>query len=201
MSTDNKLLLEFEKEIWLYIDKDLPEERIHFWTKAINENVELQNLLESTNSFSAMYNESSDYNLDNEIFDKIINQTISKKSTIVKIRNYFFNLLDQGEEHLPGKIVFASFLIICAIVISLVSNKPNSVKTVTNVVKSEILEWDPQTIDSQIKKIGTLLLFAKNDKYKKYYMNKIASNEWDKNTYGIESRIEKIKNDLGNNEF
>ncbi|MCP5062553.1 MAG: hypothetical protein GY936_08830 [Ignavibacteriae bacterium] len=201
MNTDNKLLLEFEKEIWLYIDKDLSEERIQFWTNAISKNIELQNLLESTNSITDLYNEVSDYNLGNEIFDKIIDKAIGKKGLLFKIKNYFLHLLDQGEEHLFGKVAFASFLIICAIVVSLVSNKPNSVKSVTNVVKSEILEWDPETVDNQIKKIETLLLLAKNDKYKKYYINKIASNQWDRNTYGIENRIEKIKNDLGNNEF
>jgi len=201
MNTDNKLLLEFEKEVWLYLDKDLSEERMQFWENAIKENADLQNVLDSTNTFSAMYNESIDFNLENEKFDKIVDKTISKNSLLSKTKIYFLQLLDHGEEHLFGKVAFASFLIVSAIIVSLISNKPNSVKTVTNVVKSEILEWDPQTVDNQIKKIETLLLFAKNDKYKKYYMNKIASNEWDKNTYGIENRIEKIKNDLGKNEF
>ncbi|MEE9432367.1 MAG: hypothetical protein V3V16_15075 [Melioribacteraceae bacterium] len=201
MSIENTILKEFEKEIWLYLDNDLSEERMLFWAKQIEQNKELEKemkLLESTLTFDC---ETTSYNLNEFTFNKMIDKTINQKSWSSSLKNYFSKLLFADEEHLFGKITFASLLVVFAVIVSLTSNNPNPTKTIVKTVKSEILEWDAKAVDKQISRIGTLLMLAKNDDYKKYYINKVSSNKWRKNTFEMESKITKLKNDLGNENF
>jgi len=201
MSIDKITFRKFEEEIWLYLDKDLPEEKMQFWAKLIEQNEELKKEIKSIKLASNFYNETIDYNLDDLTFNKIINQTINKKSLLLKGKDYFSKLLNRDDENLFGKVAFASLLIVFAVIASLTSSNPNPTKTLVKTVKSEILDWDAKLLDNQINKIEALLLFVKNDDYKKYRISKITSNKWDKNTFEIGDKIEKIKSDLGNNEF
>jgi len=198
----NQLYKEFEKELWLYLDKDLPEERMQFWENKISENPELSQYLEDYIEVSQMYGQISDSSsIDNTKFDMMIDKAITQNNILHKIENYFSNLFSTDTDFAFGKIAFASMLIIGAIAISLISNKPNPVVNFTESVNAELLEWDADFVDNQISKVGTLLKVASDEDYRKYYKYKMKSGSVEKNINLINNDIKSLKDELNSTEL
>ena len=177
----NQLFEEFENEMWLYLDKDLSEERMEFWNNKLKEIPELKNMLDEYYVVSDAYNKVKEVNLTDEKFNSFVDAAISKTSLLQKISTALKKIFSTDSEFAFGKIAFASVLIIMAVVISFLSNRPNPVVNLTNSINNEILEWDPDFVDDQITKVGNLLKVAKDDQYRKYYRYKLGSSNVDKN--------------------
>lgn len=197
----HQLFKEFEKEVWLYLDKDLPEERMSFWKNKISQYPELSEYIENYFEISENYEQNNKYRFDDNKFNLMIDNTISQNTIANKIQNYFSNLFSTETEFAFGKIAFASALIVGAIAISLISNKPNPVVNITESINSEILEWDADFVDNQISKVGTLLKVASDEEYRKYYKYKMKSESVEKNINLINSDIESLKEELNSTEL
>ena len=48
MQKDDYIIEEFEKDIWLYLDNDLPTERMNYWREQINNNPEIRAKFQET---------------------------------------------------------------------------------------------------------------------------------------------------------
>ncbi len=191
----NQLLNEFEKEIWLYLDNALSSERIKYWDEKLNEIPELNKFMQDYQIISDKYN-SNEFHLSDEKFNIVIDNAIKGNFIKSKILNYFENLLSTKSEFTFGKIAFASLLVIGAIIISIISNKPSPVINIVGTINSELLDWDAELVDTQISKISKLLKVAQDDDYRKFYKYNITSNNLDKKLNLINTNIENLKKEL-----
>jgi hypothetical protein len=197
----NQLFKEFEKEIWLFLDKDLSEARMIFWKQKLEEIPELHNCLEDYLAISELYNESEIADLDNDKFNFMIDTALSKNSYSNKIKSYISRLLTSESEFAFGKIAFASLLIVGAIAVSIISNQPSPISNMTNTINAELLDWDADFVDRQIGKVGNLLKVTKDEEYRKYYKYKLTTVNVDKNINLIDSNIEALKQEINNKEL
>jgi len=196
-----QLIKEFEKEVWLFLDNDLPDARIEFWNQKLEVFPELNKYIEDYLLLSDLYDGSKDVRLESQKFNTMIEVALSTDKFWNKAINYFANLLSNETEFVFGKIAFASVLIIAAILISIVSNQPNPVVNMTNTINEELLDWDADFVDDQITKVGNLLKLTKDDDYRKYYKYKSTTTNVDKNINLINSNIEVLKEEINNKEL
>lgn len=194
----NHLFQEFEKEVWLFLDEDLPEDRLEFWKQKLEEIPELNNYIKDYLLISDLYNANQNIDLDSLKFNSMIDVSINTNSFWQKVKRYFTGLLSNESEFVFGKIAFGSLLIIAAIVISIVSNQPNSIVKMTNTINEKLLDWNADYVDDQIFKIGNLLKLTKDNDYRRYYKYKLTSTKVDKNINHIDANIEALKEEINN---
>ncbi len=198
---EKQLFQKFEKEVWLFLDDDLPESRINFWNQKIEELPELKNCIEQYISISDMYTHESSVDIPNYKFDKMIDEAISKNSYYENVKLYFKKLFSNDSEFVFGKIAFASALIIAAIFISIISNNTNPITNITNTINPQVLDWDADFVDDQIIKVGILLKLTRDEDYRKYYKYKLTTSSVDKNINLINGNIETLKEKINNEEL
>ena len=191
----NQLFEEFNRELWLFLDKDLSEARMKFWEDKIAKTPELKKYLIEYQDISKIYN-SEKIELGADKFNEMIDNAISIKSNRWSIRNIVSIIFSTERELAFGKIAFASVLIIGAIVISLVSNKKSPVIKITENISSEILDWDADYVDKHINKLGNLLKIAGDEDFRKYYKYKLNSKDVDKNITQINATLKELKEDI-----
>lgn len=193
----NQLFEKFSKESLLYMDGDLSKSRMEFWDQKLKEFPELNSILEEYKNISNRFN-SHNFVLSDEKFDFMIDKTISQKTIFAKIKTIIRNLFSSNIDFAFGKIAFASVLIIGAIVVTIISDRPSPVIKITEKISSEILEWDADFVDSQISKVSNLIKVSEDEEYRKYYRYKKTSSNVDKNLSQINNSIEKLKAKINN---
>jgi hypothetical protein len=191
-----KLFSEFETEVWLYLDQDLSEERMLYWKEKINKHSELFQAIKKYEEISITFGLSNNQKMSDEKFNAMIDNVINQNVFNKKISSIIKNIFSTDKEITFGKIAFASLLIIGAITISLISNKPSPVVKIANSINSEILEWDADLVDSQISKVGNLLNVARDEDYRKFYKYNVTSNNVEKNIHLINNNIKNLKKEL-----
>jgi len=194
----DQLFKEFEKEVWLFLDNDLPKQKMEFWNKKLIEIPELKKLINYYRSISNLYKDSEEIELSSEKFDKMIDSALSKNTFFAKIKNFIQTLLSGESELAFGKMAFASALVIAAIVISIVSNRNNPVVKMTQTINEELLDWDADFVDEQIGKVGNLLKVTKDDEYRKYYRYNQSTSSVEKNINNINDNIKALKKEINN---
>ena len=202
MNSEKKQLYnQFKNEVWLFLDNDLPEDRMEFWQHKLKEIPELGEMVNDYQTVSNYYEQVKEIDIGRDNFNKMIDKAIKKKTIFFKLHILIENLLRGESEFAFGKIAFASALIVAAVLISVLSNKPNPVTNITNSINAEILDWDADFVDDQISKVGTLLKVTQDDDYRKYYRYKLSPKNVDKNINLINSNIESLKKELNNKEL
>ena len=202
MNQENKQLYnQFKDEVWLFLDNDLPEERMEFWRLKLNEIPELEEIISDYRSVSEYYENVKEIDVGTDNYNKMIDKAIRKKTIPTKLKIFFENILLGESEFAFGKIAFASVLIIAAVLISVLSNKPNPVINITNTINADLLEWDADFVDDQISRVGTLLKVTQDDEYRKYYKYNVSPKNVDKNLNLINANIESLKKELNNKEL
>lgn len=202
MNQEKKQLYnQFEKEVWLYLDRDLPDDRMTYWREKIDELPELKKFIEDYKIVSKSYDGVSNIDIGADTFNAMIDKAIMKRTLTSRIRTFIKNILNSDTEFAFGKIAFAGVLIIAAIIISVLSDKPSPVSNFTNTINSEILAWDAEFFDNQISKVGTMIRVVQDDEYRKYYRYKLAPKNVDKNLNLINTNIENLKVEIINEEL
>ncbi len=195
MSSDkNNIMQEFEKEMWLYLDKSLPKERMDYWEKQLEQNLELSRMFQETEETLSLYDSVITDDIKQESFERVINAVTKRKKKFSLFKIITKSGVDEPSKHefVFAKIAFGVTLAVAAVVFLLISQKPNPVKNLSE----DILDWDAESITNQISEVETSLLFLKDEKLKKYYMYKMASDKFKKDVYTIDGAIEKIKKEL-----
>lgn len=189
----NKLMQDFERELWFYLDGDLPESRKKFWDEHLSKNSELLEYFNETKAVLNLYQEYSFEEVEESRYNEIIWAATKKAGIIAKVKSIF----SQAEENKPGvaiskpMLAFAAMLIIASIVLLSISREPNAVKNVS----SEILEWDAKSITNTIDKMGVSISYLKNDNFYDYYNYQQTSDKWSQDVYFIKKEIEDLKNE------
>lgn len=193
---ENQLYKNFEKEIWLYLDKELSEERQIFWDEKLKHDQKLRNYLNEYLSISGNYKSSLKIDIEEYTFDKMIENAVSKNSFFQKAKQFIREIFSTDTDFNFGKIAFASFLIITAVVFSIISNRSNPVDNFTKAINTQLLEWDPKYFESKVDKIENLMRLTKDEEYKKYYMYGLPSQNVDKNINLIGNNIKELKKEI-----
>jgi uncharacterized protein with HEPN domain len=193
---ENQLYKEFEKEIWLYLDKELSDERQVFWDKKLQQNQSLQNYLNEYLALANDYKQSVKIDVDEYIFDLMIENAISKNSLFNRVKQFVRQIFSTETDFNFGKIAFASFLIIAAVVFSIISNRSNPVDNFSRAINTQLLDWNPKYFQTKVDKIENLLKLTKDEDYKKYYMYGVPSQNIDKNINLIGKNIDELKKEI-----
>lgn len=174
---------------------------MEFWRLKLNEIPELEEIISDYRSVSEYYENVKEIDVGTDNYNKMIDKAIRKKTIPTKLKIFFENILLGESEFAFGKIAFASVLIIAAVLISVLSNKPNPVINITNTINADLLEWDADFVDDQISRVGTLLKVTQDDEYRKYYKYNVSPKNVDKNLNLINANIESLKKELNNKEL
>jgi hypothetical protein len=186
MQNDDYIIEEFEKDIWLYLDNDLPTERMNYWSYQIQQNPEIRTKFNEAESILTNYNNLSDENLDNAKFERMIQTATKRERLFLRIKSFFLN--KNESESLFPKMAFVTTLTIAAIVILVISQKPNPV----NKISSELLDWDDEITSTHIQNISNSISLIENDDMKKFILFKTTQGEWNKNIYRLENKIKNL---------
>ena len=186
MQNDDYIIEEFEKDIWLYLDNDLPTERMNYWSNQIQQNPEIRTKLNEAQSILTTYNNLSGVNLDNAKFEKMIQTATKRERLFLKIKSFFLN--KNESKSLFPKMAFVTTLTIAAIVILVLSQKPNPVNKISN----ELLDWNDEITSSQIQNISNSISLIENEDMKKFILFKTTQGEWNKNIYRLENKIKNL---------
>lgn len=186
MQNEDYIIEEFEKDIWLYLDNDLPVERMNYWSNQIQNKSEIKRVLMETQGFLTDYNNLANEKLDNLKFERMIQISTKQERMFSKMKSYFkFN--DESESLLP-KMAFVTSLTIAAIVMLILSQKPNPV----NKISSEFLDWDDEITNTQIQNISNSISLIENNDMQNYMYYKRSKGEWNRDINKIENKIQSI---------
>ena len=116
-------------------------------------------------------------------------------------RNFLKNVFKSESEIAFGKIVFASLLIIAAILISVITKRISPVEKIKDTINSELLNWDGNYLETKINNVSNLLKLAADEDFEKYSKYKLRTQNVDKDIYLIENRILELKNEINKNEL
>ncbi len=198
---ENQSYKEFEKEIWLYLDKELSKERQIFWNEKLRQDQSLRNYLNEYLTIENDYKRSVKIDIDNNTFDLMIENAVSKSSFLQKVKQFIQEIFSTDSDFNFGKIAFASFLIITAVVFSIISNQSNPVNNFTKAINTQLLDWNPKYFQTKVDKIENLLKLTKDEDYKKYYMYGVPSQNVDKNINLIGNNINELKKEIKTNDL
>jgi hypothetical protein len=187
----NNLIRDFEKEIWLYLDNDLPESRMNFWNDNIESVPELLELLNETKRTLNIYDSNILSDVDDETFDSMLKKATAPATLLNKLKRLLPGptSVSDGSDANIQKIAFGGFIVIAAMVIFMMTEKPNPVKTIS----SDVLDWDADVITTQLSDIQNSLFLAKDDKMREFILYKETSDDWSRSVYTIEQRLNQLK--------
>ena len=186
MQNDDYIIEEFEKDIWLYLDNDLPTERMNYWSNQIKNKPEIRRVLAETQGFLSEYSNLADEKLDKLKFERMIRKTTKQDRLFSKITS-FFKFNNESESLFP-KLAFVTTLTIAAIVMLVLSQKPNPVNKISN----DLLDWDDEITNTQIQNISNSISLIENDDLKNYIIYKTSLNKWNSDINNIESQIHNL---------
>ena len=194
MLTNTKHLVEqFEREVWLYVDNDLSPERIQFWNEKIIAHSELKSLLDENRKLLELYKNIPLNEFSEARYSEIVSKTVKKKNraaTLIQKINPF--RIEKDRIFSPVKIAFGGTMASAAIVILLLSNKPNPVKNLSN----EILDWNSEEISQQISEVSTSISLMRDENFKDFLNNKRNKEKLDRDIFTISNGIQKLREEI-----
>ncbi|MFA7227436.1 MAG: zf-HC2 domain-containing protein [Melioribacteraceae bacterium] len=168
---------EFEKEMWLFIADELPEDRMNFWKEHLSGCGSCLSGLEEGVKLSSVFKVESLVDLDDSRFNSMIENAAWKKR--YNLKNFFGTGTLFGEKgSIYGKAAFAGSLAVIAIIISLATHQSIKVENIPR----EVLDWNDSGITTQIKEIKEQIDFMSED-------------NWDKQILLLDERIGKMENE------
>lgn len=175
ISNDKMICKEFETEVYLYIDNDLSAERLNFWRGHLTKCNDCASLLKEVEMISNVAEEKLTEDLLDVKYDKMIERAVRQKK--FSIGEWFFPKEKSKEKFaLATKIAIVSGLAVIAVIISLLSPKPNPVKAIPN----DLLDWEGKKIVAQINEVKTKLKLIHGD-------------NWDKQIIMIDQRMKDLE--------
>ncbi|TSA27184.1 MAG: hypothetical protein D4R68_06080 [Ignavibacteriales bacterium] len=176
MSNDEKMICkEFENEVYLFMDNNLSMDRKENWKQHLNKCKTCSSLL---NEVEVVINQTREELTDDILeskYDRMIEQAVQKKR--FKIIEWLFPQGTVKEKYAFSlKLAVVGTLATIAIVISLTTQRTNTVKTISN----ELLDWEGKKITSQINEI-------------KNTINLIHEDNWDKQMILLDQRMKNLE--------
>ncbi len=176
MSNDENMICnEFEKEIYLYLDNDLSTDRKEYWKQHISNCKTCSSLISDIEIVLDQARIELSEDLPDAKFEAMIEKAVQKKR--FKIAKWLFPQGTAKEKFaFSVKLAVVGVLAAIAIIISLTTQQPNTVKTISN----ELLDWEGKKVTSQINEI-------------KNTINLIHEDNWDKQIILLDQRMKVLE--------
>lgn len=191
LSEIEKLKEKFETEIWTYIDGSMAEGRKKFWDSKLNEHHDLQMILKETQVLLDNYDAIQKIDISEDNYEDFLDKAVSSKkasSLQTYLPSFRFKPWSNTDFY---KLSFGLILIVVAVIVSLLSNKPNPI----NKISDHLLAWDDSSITEGISKVQDQIV-NRDQQYKNYILYKISKDKWQRDISTIQKRITKMKNEV-----
>lgn len=176
MSNDEKIICkEFETEVYLYSDNDLSENRKEYWKQHIAECKTCSFLLNDVDFIVKMAKDELTEDILDSKIEKMIEKAVQQKRD--RIAQWIFPQATVKEKYAFSlKLAVVGVLATIAVIISLTTQRPNTIKTISN----ELLDWEGQKITLQINEL-------------KNTINMIREDNWDKQILMLDQRMKVLE--------
>ncbi len=196
MLSENKLTSNFEKEIWLFLDKTLSDERMNFWEEKLNKSEYLREYFDQTFNSLKHYSELSDFDLDDKKFSKMIDIATNKKSIWQRITNFVESIIRKKSlQPYYGKLVLAFAILVTVVTTFLLTQHPFRKLNQNNTP----LDWNAKSITAQMNDIKTSIINLELKENGKSIINNYVTNEWNYDYFQIKSILRILETDILNN--
>jgi len=195
MQKDKHLIEEFEKEVWLFLDNNLPSERMSFWETQIRNNLVIKQKFEEIQNLISEYDAFPSEELEHTKFKAMISNATKRERLFPNLKSLFSS--NNDSESVIPKMAFVTSLTIAAIVMLLLSQKPNPVKELS----TELFEWNDEITTTQIQNISNSISLVDNENLKNYIMYNLSSDEWSRDIYSIKNQIQNLDKKTNQTEF
>jgi hypothetical protein len=175
MNNDEKIFCkEFQNEVFLYLNNELPIERFAFWQNHLSKCGDCSFEMKSALLISETFKEKSLVDVENSTFNKMIEKTIIR-------RNWLYSIFENRHHYKErksfyGKAALAGVLATAAIIISIITHQSIPVKNIPN----NLLDWEGTNFISQIDDIKTRIQM-------------IDGVKWDQEIQLIDQKVEKLE--------
>ena len=184
MNSDEKIICrDFENEIYLYLDNEPTADRSVFWKDHLSNCEACRLLFEEINVIVDEARESASEDILDLKYDKMIEKAVHQKK--FSLSQWLFPSGSFGEKYSVAlKIAVVGMLAIIAFVISLTTQRPNTVKAISK----ELLDWEGKKVNSQINEI-------------KNTINLIHEDNWDKQMIMLDQRMKVLEKEADKYSF
>ena len=190
---NDNLIKNFEKEVWLYLDKSLPEDRMKFWEQKLRESEVLRKYFDETINSLNYYSKFSSFDLDDSKFFQMINIATGRKSFLQKAGRIIKSKYNRKTlQPYYGKLALAFAILVTFITTLLLTQ--NSFRQLNQ--SNTPLDWNAKAITEQIDEIKNLLAYLENQSNRKSIVNKFLNSEWRYNYFQIQRAIRKMEIDI-----
>lgn len=197
-SREHKDLLEqFEQEFWLYVDQDLPNEKVRFWEEKIHAIPELKELYDNKLSEMEILIEIEKHKLSSGKFEEMISKTFQEdrgKEKFGEKIKHFIRKFEFPDNKLVPKVALTFSFVIAAIFISFLSDKPNPVKNASNT----IFNWNEESISQRVFELRSSINLLDESELKNEFIESIQNDPWKSKVYSIKQSIDKIEKEIVN---
>jgi hypothetical protein len=198
MSSNHKNICnEFNTDIWLYLDKDLPDKRILFWDNHLNNCDSCKMLLNESEKLVEVYNDIPLDDLSDNIFNNFISKTTENELKPKKLTQKISRKNRNSLVELFGfyRLIFGGAAISAAIILLLVMFLKNPDIEIKNVVQRGILDWEGTNIINKIEKVEDKLLSLQTDEWDVYIVRRGQKQKWKTKLKNIRKQLVKLKSE------
>lgn len=166
---------EFNAELFLYIDNELPKEKMEFYRTHLSYCAECRLNLNEVNLISSIASEEICGDVLDAKFDKMIERATAKSK--ISIKSFFFPARDsQTGFGMAFRVLAVAAVTVIAILFSLSTKQPNPVKNISK----DLLDWDGDKIDAQIYELSKGIM-------------KVENTQWENNIQLIDRELKNLE--------
>ena len=156
----------FEIDLWLYLDNELPGEKMEYWRSHLKSCADCANLLKENERLFSEIDETA-IDIEDEKFEMMIEHSVSKRRFFLSKIFSSFIINGSSKASLAWRVALTSVLVVAAIIISLNSRQPNAIKSVGR----DLLDWDSKTINIELSRLRDQISNINQDKWGKEVMD------------------------------
>ena len=195
--TNKKLCKEFEREMWLFLDHSLEEERKKFWQNHLVSCSDCNSLLKISSETLEQYNRVPLDDLADSSYKKNISTTVADTGRDehpvmpIKRNRSLFEIFGFY------KLTFGGALVTAAIIFLFITfiNDPKIPEIKTKLPK-QILEWNDNQMADRLEKVGDQIYSLKTDDWNIYFIRKNRKENWNKALSSIHKQIRKMQKEV-----
>ncbi len=196
-SNHQNICNEFNKDIWLYLDRDLPDKRILFWDNHLNNCDNCKTFLNESEKLVEVYNGIPLDDVSDSTFDNFIAKTANNELKPEQITHKISTKSRKSLVELLGfyRLTFCGAAISASIILLLVMFLKNPDIEIKNVVPRGILDWEGTNIISKIEKVEDKILSLQTDEWDIYVVRWGQKQNWKTTLKNIRKQIVKLKSE------
>lgn len=156
MQNENKAMCKnFSGDIFLYMDNELPVEQKELYREHLKYCPGCCKLLKEIEELLALSNAAIEEDIEDAKFEFMINKAVAKNQNSFIKRFFVYEKYKKVNPFRLSKIVFSSALIIIAVAVTFLIEKPYTVPA--NIVNQEIVDWEGDGFNSAISELRAKL--------------------------------------------